>query len=110
MLQEGVASGIVGFYKKLAIEIKMIEAWKMMNDPEYPIQLERVPHNGGENNQTLRPSSLKEVKDNSRTKIGENSFCISAARLWNNAPQEIKECTTLAQAKKTIKEFSINAA
>ena len=81
----------------------MTEAWKSMNDPDYPIQQERIPHNGGENNRTLRPGSLKEVKDNARTKIGENSFCMSAARLWNKAPQEIKECTTLTQAKKKIK-------
>ena len=81
----------------------MTEAWKMMNDPTYQIKMERVSHNGGENNRTLRPSSLKEVKDSSRTKIGENSFCMSAARLWNNAPPEIKQCSTLAQAKKKIK-------
>ena len=90
---------------QLAVEIRMTEAWKSMNDPTYPIQLERIPHDGGDNNKTLRPSSLKEVKDSARTKIGENSFCMSAARMWNSAPAEIKQCPTLTLAKKRIKEF-----
>ena len=90
---------------QLAVEIRMTEAWKSMNDPTYPIQLERIPHDGGDNNRTLRPSSLKEVKDSARTKIGENSFCMSAARMWNSAPAEIKQCSTLTLAKKRIKEF-----
>ena len=38
--------------------------------------------------------------------LGMHNNFLWCGRLWNNAPQEIKECTTLTQAKKKIKEFS----
>ena len=48
---------------------------------------------------------MRELKDNARTKIGEESFGISAARMWNQIPTRIKDAKTLAKAKKEIKEF-----
>ena len=59
----------------------------------------------GATNRPLRPTSMRELKDNARTKIGEESFGISAARMWNQIPTRIKDAKTLAKAKKEIKEF-----
>ena len=60
---------------------------------------------GGTNNRKLRPGSLRTLKDNARTKIGESSFCTSAAKLWNAEPEKIKEAKTIMAAKKLIKEY-----
>ena len=90
---------------QLAIEVKLTEVWKILNIPKYPITLDRNNTDGGMNNRMLRPGSMRPLKDNARTKIGENSFCTSAARLWNDAPERIKEAKTIFTAKKMIKEF-----
>ena len=51
-----------------------------------------------------RPGTSRQLKDNARTRIGEKSFHISAAKIWNKMPNEIKEAKTLIQAKRLIKE------
>ena len=89
---------------QLAVEIKLTEVWKSLNDNAYPINLDKGANRRGENDRTLRPGSIRNLKDFARTKIGENSFCISAGKLWNQAPQNIKEANTLSQAKTLIKE------
>ena len=90
---------------QLAVEIKLTETWKSINDPIYPIKIDRNRMGGEETNRVMRPGTSRELKDNARTKIGENSFCISAGKLWNQAPQKIKEAATISQAKKLIKEY-----
>ena len=93
---------------QLAIEIKLTEVWKSIHDKDYPIQMKRNIVDGGENNRTLRPSTIRELTDNAKTKIGEESFCISAAKIWNSAPEKVKESKTIREAKRNIKEFCKN--
>ena len=90
---------------QLAIEVKLTEVWKSLNDPSYPMKMDRNLPMDGATNRPLRPTSMRELKDNARTKIGEESFGISAARMWNQIPTRIKDAKTLAKAKKEIKEF-----
>ena len=53
----------------------------------------------------LRESSVRELKDNAKTEIGGRSFCISAAKIWNNIPKEIKCAKTLDSAKRLTKIY-----
>ena len=46
---------------------------------------------GGGSTRTLRPGTTIEFQDATKTKIGEDSFCYSAAKLWNKAPQNTKD-------------------
>ena len=46
------------------------------------------------------------LMDNSKTRIGEGSFCIDGAKLWNRAPQNIRTTTKLNEAKRLIKVYS----
>ena len=41
------------------------------------------------------------------TKVNEKAPCIDCAKLWNNAPTEVKNGTTKASAKKEIKKFTM---
>ena len=90
---------------QLAIEVKLIETWKSLNIDGYPTKVYPMKSE----NQTsscdriLRESSIRTLKDNAKTEIGQNSFCISAAKIWNTVPKEIKEAKTLLSAKKLIK-------
>ena len=44
-------------------------------------------------------------KDSAKTKAASESLSIDAAKLWNNAPTEIKTAPTLRVAKKAIKKY-----
>ena len=53
----------------------------------------------------LRESLIRDLKDNAKTETGQKSFCISAAKIWNNIPKEIKSAKTLNNAKRLIKIY-----
>ena len=52
---------------------------------------------------SIRPTSVKQLKDNAKLKCAQESFTIDAARLWNKAPQSIHMVEILQIAKKTLK-------
>ena len=53
---------------QLAIEVKLLEVRKSINDKDYPIQLEKNHINGGENESALRPSIIWVLKRHSKDK------------------------------------------
>ena len=85
-----------------------MEVWKATKVEDYPTKMyENKTEEKSENDRTLRPSSVKELKDYAKTKIGEESFYISAGQLWKQAPREIKEAKNLNLAKKLTKKYSL---
>ena len=44
-----------------------------------------------------------QLKDNVKTKIGEQSFCINSGKLWNNIPAAIKESRNLKISKSWLR-------
>ena len=91
---------------QLAIEVKLVEAWKALKVVKYPTKMELGSESRSTSDRTLRESSTRELKDFSKTTIGEDSFNISAGRLWNKAPIEIKEAINMSTAKRLIKAYS----
>ena len=91
---------------QLAAEIKLTEAWKAVNVPNYPFQLE--PNNPGRNDggRQIRTSSIKIWKDDSKSKAASESVSRDSAKLWNSAPESIKTAPTLYSAKKLIKKLT----
>ena len=71
----------------------------------YPTKLYQGK-NPNQENRTIRKTSTKELKKNAKTKVGDNSFCINAAKMWNKSPMEIKEVKTITLAKQFIKAYS----
>ena len=55
---------------------------------------------------TLRPNSIKAWKDAAKSKSGTESFCFDSAKLWNNAPAEIKDVSSIGIARSAIKRFT----
>ena len=51
----------------------------------------------------LRPQQNRIFKDNARLVISQSNFNIDAAKVWNDAPEDVKNAVTLAEAKRKIK-------
>ena len=49
-------------------------------------------------------NTIKIWKDTAKTKAASESISIDCAKLWNNAPTEVKNAPTLWAAKKAIKK------
>ena len=92
--------------QQLAAEIELVETWKIMNLPSYPLELEKT--NKLPTQRSIRPSSIKEWKDNTKLKCGEESFTIDRAKLWNQAPEDVKMAPSLQVAKTDIKKILPN--
>ena len=50
-------------------------------------------------------NAAKLWKDFAKSKAASESIGIDCAKLWNNAPMEIKNATTINGAKREIKKF-----
>ena len=89
---------------QIMAQIKLIEVWKSIIVNNYPIQWknrEEVMKREG-----LKSSNKPDLIITGRSAIQDKSFINDAARVWNNAPMEIKSCKSLHSAKKLIKLFS----
>ena len=90
---------------QLAAEIKLIEAWKIMKVPEYPITLDTNNPQRDTGDRVVRDATTRQWKEHAKYKNSRESFNIDAAKLWNNADQNIKNAETLQSAKTLIKKF-----
>ena len=90
---------------QLAASIKLLEVWKSLHIKNYPVQLE--PNNKVVNlsERQMRPSTTREWNQDAKTGPEKESFSRNAAKIWNMAPNKLKEMTSQTMAKKAIKEF-----
>ena len=90
---------------QLAAEIKLIEVWKAANVEGCPTKLDPYVTEERKTNIELRPKTNRIFNDTARLKVSQSSFNIDAARIWNNAPEDVHNATTLSSAKRAIKTF-----
>ena len=90
---------------QLAAEIKLIEVWKAANVEGCPTKLDPYVTEERKTNIELRPKTNRIFNDTARLKVSQSSFNIDAARIWNNAPEDVHNATTLSSAKRAIKNF-----
>ena len=76
------------------------------------LQYYQIPNTTGKNHENLipndrivRPYTTRLWKEDGRTNLARESFTRSAAKIWNQAPQTLKDCKTLSMAKKAIKIY-----
>ena len=89
---------------QLVGEIKLLEAWKATHITSYPFQLEENNPNRQVSDRSVRPNTTKMWKDSAKSKAASESISIDCAKLWNNAPEEIKNASTIFSAKREIKK------
>ena len=90
---------------QLNAQIKLSEVWKSLNLQNYPTQWELVTNNEEFSARNLRSADKSLLKTVGRSKIAESTFINDAAKIWNEAPLEIKNCKSLFTAKKEIKKY-----
>ena len=56
----------------------------------------------------MRPNTTKIWKDTAKSKAASESFSIDTAKVWNNAPAEIKNALTLGREKVKLKNSAKN--
>ena len=90
---------------QLAAEIKITEAWKIMNVPDYPITLNLNNPSRDVGDRTVRESTIRHWKEHAKYKNSRESFNIDTAKLWNQVHSDIKNADNINIAKSRIKKF-----
>ena len=76
-------------------QIKLTRSWKSVHVPDYPLKLLPNERSGGNSDIVTRSANNSHFKDWSKTKVAESSFTIDATKLWNIAPDTIKNAVSL---------------
>ena len=76
-----------------------------MNVDDYSVKLENNQLNRSTHDRSVRPTTIKQWKEDTRVKSAENSFLRDAPRLWNQVPSQIKEAKTMGTAKTQILKY-----
>ena len=84
-------------------QIKLTQAWKITQLPEYPIKWEMKKTKDDE--RLTRATLANMVPETARSILSQATFNNDAKKIWNMAPSSIKECTSLYSAKNAIKNF-----
>ena len=88
---------------QLNAKIKLQDIWKSLNIPSYPIEVSRqevVPDRT--NTRANHAGRLIKVGKKALTQ----KTCISdAMKLWNEAPLELKNCTSIHQLKAATRSY-----
>ena len=85
--------------------MKLTEAWKTIHIKDYPITLEKNHDNLIPHGRIVRPHITREWNEDGRTIGAKESFSRNTAKLWNQAPTNIKEANTLPIVKRLVKQY-----
>ena len=58
-----------------------------------------------ETDRVIRTSSIKQWKDDAKSVAAKISFSRDSAKLWNQAPEAVKQAASMFTAKKVIKNY-----
>ena len=83
-------------------QIKLYEVWKSLQTPTYPTQWEIKKVNL---NMKTRSSNSMQLSEPGLSNVLCSTFISDAARLWNLAPDAIKNSPSVFQAKKNIRSY-----
>ena len=89
---------------QLNCQIKLTEVWKSLNDDLYPLKWDKkIP--AAKETMITRSANNQTLLEIRHSKLEDSTFMNDAAKLWNLAPQSIKDCKSVFSAKKEIKKF-----
>ena len=89
---------------QIMAEIKLLEIWKSLNVDGNPLNL--PVEKKGENSMNTRSSGQVRIVETINSYKSGGTFINDAIKIWNRAPQNIKDCNSLFAAKKAIKVYS----
>ena len=76
-----------------------------MNEPNYPIELWPNEPNRESTDREVRNTTIRQWKEDAKSKAGSCSFVIDAARIWNQLSPMIQNSMILNQAKTAVKKY-----
>ena len=87
----------------LVSSIKLLEIWKALNVDDYPLSIKRQEEKA--ENMTTRADLVNRPIEIGKTVLTQKTSVSDSIRLWNKAPNKVKECLSLYQAKREIKSY-----
>ena len=95
-------------FKMLAVnqlnaQIKLLEMWKAINVVNYPLEIRK--QNNYHIGALTRADNLNRPLEIGKSILTHNTCISDAIRLWNHAPGKVKNCLSVGQAKREIKNF-----
>ena len=84
-------------------QIKLSEMWKAVNDEDHPFNIKKKV--SGPDSRVMRSISNEVLTVVSFSELSKQTFINDGIKAWNNAPLNIKSCSTYASAKVQIKKF-----
>ena len=77
---------------QMQAQIKLTELWKAFNTENNPLKFKHQV--AAENGRESRAVSNKTLVLNKGSKLTNDSFLYDASKLWNNAPEDLKNTKT----------------
>ena len=85
-------------------QIKLLDVWKSLQSESHPTKWSRRNETNPETR--TRSAITNNLNEAYGGKIITSTFVNDAAKLWNNAPESIKSCTSIYSVKKEIKKYT----
>ena len=80
---------------QIVIIITLLKQYELKSNSEYQRATERE----------LRPTSIRQWREDGKTAAARESFTRNTAKIWNQAPKAIKDALTLNSVKKLAKVY-----
>ena len=84
-------------------QIKLLEVWKSKNCDAHPTKW--LNRNDTNSDLRTRAADANKLIEAHGSKILTSTFYSDAAKVWNNAPDCIKQCQSVYAVKKQIKQY-----
>ena len=88
---------------QLNAKAKLLEVWKALTVNNYPLSIKK--QSGNHSGASTRADTKERPCDIGKSTLTKKTCISDAIRTWNLAPEEIKQCSTVYQAKKEIRKF-----
>ena len=88
---------------QLNAQMKLVEMWKANNCLNYPIKTKKMETN--EERSTTRAVSAGKLVEYGTSQKAKSTCYNDGVKVWNRAPNTIKNCKSIWAAKKAIKSF-----
>ena len=84
-------------------QIKLLEIWKAMNVKDYPIKITST--SSCSDSATTRSGGNVRLVENGKSNLCSKTFINDAIKIWNRAPKELEECSTILPPKRPSNNF-----
>ena len=89
---------------RMNAQVKLTEVWKALNNKDIPLNL-NLPSIDPELRVSRSASNGRLKICNGKTEASQSTFLNDSKRVWNEAPQAIRDCKSIFTAKTEIKKF-----